>query len=98
MEDVDCPVCSRPINAKDIERHVNSCLFLNSSNDEIPSRKRKENIVSPRPTKVSKSGGSSVPQNAVAQQEVSVSSRESKSSELLSTLPASNSMVSIICL
>ncbi|KAK7598335.1 hypothetical protein V9T40_006570 [Parthenolecanium corni] len=92
MEDVDCPVCSRPINAKDIERHVNSCLFLNSSNDEIPSRKRKENIVSPRPTKVSKSGGSSVPQNAVAQQEVSVSSRESKSSELLSTLPASNSM------
>lgn len=93
MEDVDCPVCDRPINAKDIERHVNSCLFLNSSNDETPSRKRKEDIVSPRPTKVLKSAGSSLPQNSVTQQEKSAP-RGSKSSELSSPLAASNSMVS----
>lgn len=95
MEDVNCPVCDRLINAKDIERHVNSCLFLNSGKDETPSRKRKEDTVSPRPTKVSKSAGSGLSRDSVQQQESSVSrGSNSKSSALSSSLAASNSIVS----
>lgn len=92
MESVNCPVCDRSIGAKDIERHVNSCLFLNSSQDDTHSRKRKESTVSPRPTKVSKPAGSCFPQNVETLKETNTRSSEAR--ELSASLAVGNAIVS----
>lgn len=51
----NCPVCNKVFSLKEIERHVNSCLFLNSRNETpatTPKRKRENNDdESPKSTK-----------------------------------------------
>lgn len=50
---VPCPVCTRPFDPKQIEEHVNKCLFLNSAEEEqvLPQKRKRE----PLPLTASKS-------------------------------------------
>ncbi|XP_065206156.1 ATPase WRNIP1-like [Planococcus citri] len=53
MDTNSCPVCDKVFSVKEIERHVNNCLFLNSRNETpatTPKRKR-DNNESPQSTK-----------------------------------------------
>lgn len=53
----NCPICDKVVSIKEIERHVNNCLFLNSNNESSPttSKRKRESTESPQPLKQRKS-------------------------------------------
>lgn len=44
QEIISCPICCREFNSKEIEIHVNKCLFLNSNDQTDDAMKRKRSV------------------------------------------------------
>lgn len=40
----NCPICDKTFNQSEIEKHVNKCIFLNSTNEHEEQQKRKRSI------------------------------------------------------